>query len=608
VSVDATTLPANVVQTYDLDGLATPHLAVGELAAGQNRTDFDFGYVASAPGFGLLKTANKATAAFGETITYTYQVFNTGSTPLTNITLIDDNATPDDPTDDFAPTYVSGDSVNPGILDPGELWTYTATVTPPIQLGATINGQSLPAGTLMSQVLPGGDIRITYRQSTGINDNTYGTGADAGWNNGHRFSDLTGSDKAGFDLKNKNGQTVVKFYMDYITASSTQDPLDNYASYSGYRSLGATGGDGSMVTGNAADLYDFDSTLELNLNRPGYTTMIVNSPVGDPNWDVVDGYSFTVKASAFGAIGFGSVSIFDQHNSPPKTGVNSFVPSVIGGAVTNTATITARFNGTPVVAVSDATVVIGQSTGGGGGGGTAKFVVVDIGVDTAFKYSAVGAALGSFHLQATNKDARDLASNADGSKLWVLDKTKNVNVYTGSGTVSATWKADGLGKEPEGITLDGSDIWAASRDRKISWYKNAATNATGVTDKPEKTLAPAMSGNLKGIVTDGVRLWVVTEGGTDTVYRFLIVRDGTGAPTALTPDGSWKLASANSKPTGITLDPTGASQSLWIVDESTDTVYEYANARSLTNGTGVVANSFKLGSTNVAPQGLADPK
>ncbi len=605
VAVDATTLPANVVQTYDLDGLATPHVAVGELASGQNRTDFDFGYVGSAPGFGLLKTASKTTAGFGEAITYTYQVFNNGSTPLTNIVLIDDNATPDDPSDDFAPTLVSGDSVNPGVLDPGELWTYTATVTPPIQLGATVNGQSLVAGTLTSHVLAGGDIRITYRQSTNVNDNTYGTGADAGWPSGHRFGDLTGSDKAGFELKDNNGQTVMKFYMDYISASATQDTFDNYTSYSGYRSLGATGGDGSMVLGSAANLYDFDSTLELNLNRAGYTTKIVDSPVGDPNWDVVDGYSFTVKAAAFGATGFGSVSIFDQHNSPSKLGVNSIIPTAIGGAVTNTAIVTAKFNGAPVVAVSDATVVVGQS---GGPGGTAKFVVVDIGVDTAFKYSSAGAALGSFHLQAANKDARDIAANADGSKLWVLDKTKNVNVYTGSGTSSGAWKADGLGKEPEGLTLDGADLWAADRSRKIFWYKGAVNNAAGITDKPEKTLSPTMAGNLKGIVTDGTRLWVVTEGATDIVYRFLIVRDGTGAPTALTPDGSWKLATANSKPTGITLDPTGASQSIWIVDESTDTVYEYGNARSLTSGTGVVTTSFKLGSTNVAPQGLADPK
>ncbi len=44
VRVDATTLPAGVNQTYDLDGLATSHAATASLAAGATRLDVDFGY------------------------------------------------------------------------------------------------------------------------------------------------------------------------------------------------------------------------------------------------------------------------------------------------------------------------------------------------------------------------------------------------------------------------------------------------------------------------------------------------------------------------------------------------------------------------------------
>ena len=36
--------PAGVAPTYDLDGVATPNVATFSLAAGQNRTDVDFGY------------------------------------------------------------------------------------------------------------------------------------------------------------------------------------------------------------------------------------------------------------------------------------------------------------------------------------------------------------------------------------------------------------------------------------------------------------------------------------------------------------------------------------------------------------------------------------
>lgn len=179
-----------------------------------------------------------------------------------------------------------------------------------------------------------------------------------------------------------------------------------------------------------------------------------------------------------------------------------------------------------------------------------------------------------------------MAANDDGSTLWVLDKNKNVYVYDtdpGDGTdPTYIWKADSQGSEPEGITLDGNDLWIADRDGKIRWYDNATSNTSstvkdGFKDKAEMTFDPSMSGNLKGIVTDGTYLWAVTENGTDYVYRFLITRDGDKA-TGLTQDGLWTLAYANSKPTGITLDPAGTSQSLWVVDESTDTVYEYGAA------------------------------
>ncbi len=44
VSVDPTTLPVGLQQTFDLDGINTPNSAVAPLAAGEHRTDVDFGY------------------------------------------------------------------------------------------------------------------------------------------------------------------------------------------------------------------------------------------------------------------------------------------------------------------------------------------------------------------------------------------------------------------------------------------------------------------------------------------------------------------------------------------------------------------------------------
>jgi hypothetical protein len=61
---------------------------------------------------------------------------------------------------------------------------------------------------------------------------------------------------------------------------------------------------------------------------------------------------------------------------------------------------------------------------------------------------------------------------------------------------------------------------------------------------------------------------------------------------------------------GLTLDPTGASNSLWIVDSGTDRVYEYADARSRLSGSQTAIGSFVLNTAggNTSAQGIADPR
>ena len=65
----------------------------------------------------------------GSTVTWTYLVTNPGSLSLANVTVIDDNGTPAIAGDDFAATFVGGDTNLNGLLDPDETWTYTATGT-----------------------------------------------------------------------------------------------------------------------------------------------------------------------------------------------------------------------------------------------------------------------------------------------------------------------------------------------------------------------------------------------------------------------------------------------------------------------------------------------
>src|SRR5262249_586692 len=150
-----------------------------------------------------------------------------------------------------------GDLNNDNKLDTTETWTYTATVIPPVMMCATVNGTTVDAGTLIVQTLASGDIKVTYLQNQGVNDNRYGTGATAatGWAGGHKFSDLTGSDEAEFRFTDGKGNVVLDFQVDYISqATKAVFPSGTVNYPSGYGTLGVTGGDGKVITGSAANV------------------------------------------------------------------------------------------------------------------------------------------------------------------------------------------------------------------------------------------------------------------------------------------------------------------------------------------------------------------
>jgi hypothetical protein len=121
----------------------------------------------SDPGFDADSPAGPE-GQVGDDVNWTYFVTNTGDAPLTEVTVVDDSGTPDDPADDFGPTLVSGDDNGDNILDLAEIWLYQATGS--VKLGQYANvGQVSGVGpddiTVMDQdpshylgVFPSGDI------------------------------------------------------------------------------------------------------------------------------------------------------------------------------------------------------------------------------------------------------------------------------------------------------------------------------------------------------------------------------------------------------------------------------------------------------------------
>jgi hypothetical protein len=239
-------------------------------------------------------------------------------------------------------------NATPFTLAPGESATFDIPhISEP--LCTTIGGTNFPAGTLTINVLASGDVEVLFLQSQNLNDNRYGTNATVatGWKNGHKFSDLTGSDEADFRFSDGNGKVVLEFQVDYISAATSAKFGDgvtiNYPS--GFGTLGPLGGDGKMIVGASSNVLSAHTTLSDTINQPQFVSgFTINSPPETsplsnvsvpPGWDYTDGFYVKVSKNAFGAAGFSKVTIPYVHNSPSKNGVNLSTPTNMCDCVEN---------------------------------------------------------------------------------------------------------------------------------------------------------------------------------------------------------------------------------------------------------------------------------
>ncbi len=225
-----------------------------------------------------------------------------------------------------------------------------------------------------------------------------------------------------------------------------------------------------------------------------------------------------------------------------------------------------------------------------------KFYVVDITSDSAFRYGADGGALASTSLN--NPKSRGVAADISGTTYWVVDANKTVYVYDAeSGTQIGSWQASGFSK-PQGITTDGTDIWIVDNKLdKVFHYSGAASRLSGSQSADSSFAVNRKNRNAKGIVTDGSSIWTVQAANKDKVFKYSM--DGT-------LQGYWTIAGGNTSPTGIAIDPANVSN-IWIVDNASDSVYQYSGAANQTSGTLTADATFALAAGNTNPQGIADP-
>jgi len=237
-----------------------------------------------------------------------------------------------------------------------------------------------------------------------------------------------------------------------------------------------------------------------------------------------------------------------------------------------------------------------------------KFYVVNEGSpDRTYEYGAAGEVIENYSINSGNTLPRGAASNVAGDRLWVVDNNRRVYVYDTSGGLLGSWSAGTLGTNAnvQGIATNGTDVWIVdSQSDKVYKYTGAATRLSGSQNAASFSTNGSFSLNSSNkdasdLVTDGTNIWVLNNTfWTDKVFKYSL----SGLLL-----GSWTISTPGvGSPTGITLNPASPSE-LWIVDNTTERVYQYNAAVGVTSGSRSASSSFALAAGNTNPQGIADP-
>ena len=181
------------------------------------------------------------------------------------------------------------------------------------------------------------NLYFAFVQSVLINDNTYGDNA-IGWGfrrKGHSLKDLLNSEHIEVRIFDGGATPALDFFLDYATRNKKTRVVEN---------LGATGGDGEIIIGSAADITGSASSLTWNFNiaAPTFGNKDNTNPsrvptnaygpgtTADPNlpWIYEIVYEWSVAKSALSGGTVTDLQILEVHNSPVKTGNPVPVPVI----------------------------------------------------------------------------------------------------------------------------------------------------------------------------------------------------------------------------------------------------------------------------------------
>jgi hypothetical protein len=265
----------------------------------------------------------------------------------------------------------------------------------------------------------------------------------------------------------------------------------------------------------------------------------------------------------------------------------------------------------PAVAVGDQFVTVWEGSGPGDADGIffqvsnfaepTKYFVLDAAAKSLFLYDDDVEANNETDLDAGQVTPRGVSTNVAGDRVWVIDQSK-VYVYDASGTKLGQWKPRGL-VDPRDIAVSGGDVWIVDRglDQALK-FSGEAGRSSGKTAADSTFDLAKQNKEAQGIAVSGKKLWVVNDKAGDARDKvFVYKRTGDF-------QWAWFLDPANTRPTGITLDPSGDSSDLWVVDAETDRIYQYHGGKSYLGGSLNFAGAeFALAAGNTDPQGIADP-